>query len=106
MSRSSRERPRGKMPTHRQIIAELIAEGSWTLHELSAEVHLPVKEVLAHLVHVQKSVRPPLRFMLEPASCLNCGFVFKERRRLNAPSKCPTCRSSHIQDPKYRVDKM
>ena len=91
------------MPTHRQRIAELIAEGSWTLHELSAEVHLSVTEVLQHLVHVQKSVRPPLRFILEPAGCLNCGFVFKDRRRLNAPSKCPKCRDSHIQDPKYSI---
>lgn len=93
------------MPTCRQRIAELIAEGSWTLNDLSAEVHLPVKEVLQHLIHVRKSVRPPLRFVLEPASCLNCGFVFKDRRRLNAPSKCPKCRSSHIQDPRYSVGK-
>lgn len=94
------------MPTHRQKITELITEGLWTLHELSAEVHLPVKEVLDHLVHVQKSVRPPLRFILEPAGCLNCGFVFKDRRRLSAPSKCPKCKSSHVQDPKYYIEKL
>jgi len=92
-----------KMPTHRQRIAELIADGSWTLHELSAEVHISVKEVLQHLVHVQKSVHPPLRFILEPAGCLNCGFIFKDRRRLSAPSKCPKCRDSHIQDPRYHI---
>ena len=96
--------PQGKMPTHRQIIAELITAGSWTLNDLSVEVHLSVKEVLQHLIHVQKSVRPPLRFVLDPAGCLNCGFVFKDRRRLNAPSKCPKCKSSHIQDPTYHIE--
>jgi predicted Zn-ribbon and HTH transcriptional regulator len=93
------------MPTHRQRIAELITECSWTLNDLSVEVHLSVKEVLQHLIHVRKSVRPPLRFVIEPAGCLNCGFVFKDRRRLNAPSRCPKCRSSHIQDPVYNIEK-
>lgn len=92
--------------TYRQRITELLSEGSWTLHEISGEVHLSIKEVLAHLNHVQRSVRPPLRFVLEPAGCLNCGFVFKDRRRLNPPSRCPKCRTSHIQDPKYHIEKL
>jgi predicted Zn-ribbon and HTH transcriptional regulator len=94
------------MPTYRQKIAELITEDSWTLNDLSVEVHLPVKEVLQHLIHVRKSVRPPFRFVLDPACCLNCGFVFKDRRRLNAPSRCPKCRGTHIQDPSYHIEKL
>ena len=94
------------MPTYRQRISELITDGPWTLKDLSIEVHLPVKEVLQHLNHVRKSVRPPHRFVVDPAGCLNCGFVFKDRWRLNAPSKCPKCRSSHIQDPIYHIEKL
>ena len=91
--------------THRQRLVELISEDSFTLQELSVEIHQPVKEVLHHLKHVQKSIRPPLRFIMEPAKCLKCGFVFKDRRKLSPPSKCPKCKDSHIQDPRYGVGK-
>ena len=94
------------MLTHRQKIMELLAGGRFTLNEISARVHLPAKDVLQHLGHVQKSIRPPSRFLMEPAECLHCGFVFEERRKLSPPSKCPKCRSSHIQDPKYGVEEV
>ncbi|MFH1481598.1 MAG: transcriptional regulator [Pseudomonadota bacterium] len=90
--------------THRQRLSELLVEGPFTLKELSAEVRLPVREVLDHLKHVQKSVRPPLRFVMHPASCLRCGFVFRERRKLDPPSRCPKCKDSHVQDPRYGVE--
>ena len=91
------------MLTHRQRLVELLSEDLFTLHELSAEMHLSVKEVLHHLTHVQKSIHPPLRFVLDPARCLQCGFVFKERRKLSPPSKCPKCKDTHLQDPRYGV---
>ena len=91
------------MPTHRQNIIELISQGSLTLQELSSEIHLSMKEVLTHLAHVRKSVRPPDKFILEPAECLNCGFVFKERRKLHSPGRCPKCRKSHVREPAYRI---
>ncbi len=91
------------MSTHRQRLRELLSQGGYTLQELSAEAHLSTKEVLHHLEHVRKSVRPPLKFIVEPAMCLNCGFVFKERTKLNSPSRCPRCRQSHIREPAYRI---
>ena len=93
------------MRTYRQRIVELISGDARTLIELSAELHLSVKEVLHHLTHVQKSIRPPFRFVLEPARCLECGFVFEDRRKLNPPSKCPKCKGTHLQDPRYGVSK-
>ncbi|MFC1823316.1 transcriptional regulator [Thermodesulfobacteriota bacterium] len=91
------------MLTYRQRLIELVCEDQMTLRELSAEVKLPIKEVLGHLEHVRKSIRPPLRFNLEPAECLECGFVFKDRRRLNTPSKCPRCKSNRIQEPEFSI---
>ncbi|MBW1802180.1 MAG: transcriptional regulator [Deltaproteobacteria bacterium] len=85
-------------------MVELLSEGAVTLQELSSEVRLPMKDVLHHLKHVQKSTRPPARFQVAPAMCLNCGFVFEDRRKLHAPSKCPKCKGTHIQDPTYRID--
>ncbi|MFC1866619.1 transcriptional regulator [Thermodesulfobacteriota bacterium] len=91
------------MLTHRQNLIELLSHGPLTLQELSSEIHLTMKEVLTHLAHVRKSVRPPHKFIMEPAECLSCGFVFKERRRLRAPGRCPRCRNSHVQEPAYRI---
>ena len=91
--------------THRQSLMEILADGPYTLNDLSERVHLPIKDVLHHLTHVRRSIRPPQRFIMEPAQCLTCGFVFKERRKLSPPSKCPKCKSSHIQDPRYRTEK-
>jgi len=91
------------MLTYRKQLAELLTQGSFTLHELSVEIHLSVKEVLHHLEHVRKSTHQPLRFVMDPANCLKCGFVFKDRRRLSPPSRCPKCKSSHVQDPRYEI---
>ena len=91
------------METYRQQLAEVLRKGSFTLHELSAEIRIPVKDVLYHLGHVQRSTRPPLRFIVEPARCLKCGFRFKDRKKLGPPSRCPKCKNSHVEDPKYGV---
>ena len=91
------------MPTYRQKMVELLSESDFTLQELSSEVHLSMKDILHHLKHVQKSTRPPSRFLVDPARCLVCGFIFEDRRKLHAPSKCPKCKGTHIQDPRYRI---
>ena len=91
------------MLTHRQNIIELLSRGTYTLQELSTEAHLSMKELLTHLEHVRKSVRPPLRFVIEPAQCLACGFVFKDRKKFHSPGKCPKCRDSHISEPAYSI---
>jgi hypothetical protein len=90
--------------TYRQKINALLRENPHTLHELSSALHLSVKEILQHLGHVQKSVRRPQRFFIAPAKCLKCGFVFKDRRKLSPPSRCPRCKDSHIQDPRYGIE--
>ena len=92
------------MPTKRQIIIKLLSNGSYTLQELSSEIHLSMREVLDHLEHARKSVRSPKKFIIEPAECLNCGFIFKDRSKVHTPGKCPKCRSSHIHEPSYRIE--
>jgi len=83
---------------------DMLSKGTVTLQELSVELHMSVKEILVHLPHIQKSVRPPARFIIEPALCLNCGYVFKDRTKLHSPGKCPRCRESHVQEPGYRIE--
>lgn len=92
------------MQTHRQRIIELLTENSFTLQELSSEMGVSMKELLHHLDHARKSVRPPRRFVIEPARCMKCGFVFRDRRKLHSPSKCPRCRGTYIEEPVYRIE--
>ncbi len=93
------------MPTHRQRLIELLSEDTFTLQELSSELGLSMKEVLHHLGHARKSVRRPFEFVMQPAECLSCGFVFKDRTKLHSPGRCPRCRSSHIKEPAYRIER-
>lgn len=54
------------------------------------------KEVYHHLPHVERSLRNEASIIMEPARCLDCGFVFKKRTRFTTPGRCPVCRSEAI----------
>lgn len=92
------------MQTKRQEITDLLSNGNFTLQDISSTLHLSMREVLDHLDHVRKSVRKPQKFIIVPAECLNCGFVFKDRSKIHTPGKCPKCRSSHIHEPSYSIE--
>jgi len=85
--------------TIRREIVQLLAQGEWTAGEISRAVHIPQKEVYAHLEHIMRSLRGSFRMV--PAECLACGFRFSKRKSVQPPSRCPLCRSEHIQDPAY-----
>ncbi len=96
--------PREREKTLRQDILEHLAEGPLTARELSALVSIREKEVIPHLTHLQRSLRRhKRRLMVEPAECLACGYVFKDRRRLSRPSSCPGCRNGRIEPPVFRL---
>lgn len=63
------------------------------------------RKVEEHLSHIVKSVARDrtLKFVLEPAACKDCEFVFHERERLTRPSRCPRCRSEAISEPRYFI---
>jgi predicted Zn-ribbon and HTH transcriptional regulator len=91
------------MPTKRQEIIELLSDSRCTILEISSKLHLSMREALDHLEHVRKSVRAPQRFIITPAECLGCGFIFRERSKIHSPGKCPRCRGTHIQEPSYCI---
>ena len=69
------------------------------LREISQLFRIREKDVLDHLQHIARSAR----LKMEPAACLECGFFFKKRERLNTPSRCPLCKSESISPPRYQV---
>jgi predicted Zn-ribbon and HTH transcriptional regulator len=96
--------PRSATETPRRAIRRLLVEAPRTAYELSALAHLPEREMAGHLEHLARSLRHgDERLEIEPARCLDCGFVFRDRRRPHRPSACPGCRGQHLAAPVFRI---
>ena len=92
------------MPTIRQQIIALLTEAEMDARELSREVGIKEKEVYEHLAHIERSAAARgSMLVIRPSECLGCGYVFKDRRRLTPPGRCPRCRESHLTYPTYRI---
>jgi len=104
---AKRPRPHKVIERHetvRSALRQVLREGPLTARELSARVRISEKEVSGHLEHVARSLRHSgERLRVEPAQCLACAFVFKERTRLTKPSKCPVCRSERLDPPRFVI---
>lgn len=89
--------------TRRQKLAQLLREGPRTVLDLSRVLGAPVKSVLDDLEHVRRGVKEGEEWTVEDAACAGCGFVFRGRKRLDRPSRCPECRSEDIREPAYAI---
>lgn len=95
--------PRGD--TIRHQITELLATGTFSAKDLSAEVKVAEKEVYDHLDHIRRSmVRGPRKFVITPPECRKCGFTFTRLERLRKPGKCPACRGEAIREPLFMIE--
>ncbi len=91
--------------TARREMLEALGEGPRSAKELSAEVRLPERDVYEHLEHLRRSVSTSgQRFVVTPAECKKCGFVFSKRERLKKPGKCPVCRGESIHEPLFSIE--
>ena len=92
------------MPTIRQKIISLLSEAELSAREISSEVGIPEKEVVEHLAHIARSVSSQgKKITITPANCLACGYEFENRKRFSRPGRCPKCKKSHIQSPRFRI---
>jgi predicted Zn-ribbon and HTH transcriptional regulator len=74
------------------------------IYQLAQSLGQSEKEVMSHLPHVALSVAAHGgRFEVQAAKCRDCGYLYKDRRRLQPPGRCPRCRQSRIDGPWYRV---
>ncbi|MBU6433163.1 MAG: transcriptional regulator [Nitrospirae bacterium] len=92
--------------TPRQRIIDLITDTRLSSHQLAQMLGIPERQVEEHLVHVVKTIAhdKTRRFILDPARCQDCDFVFRGRSRLTSPSRCPHCRSEAIAAPRFGID--
>jgi hypothetical protein len=93
------------MKTIRKEIILLLVDKEMNAKEISSVVGIGEKEVYTHLSHIARSVKHQRKkLIIKPAECLGCGYVFEKRKRFTRPSRCPICKSEHIQNPMYRID--
>jgi len=90
--------------TVRQALRDALKDGPLTAHELSARAGVKEHDVVGHLEHLERTAKAHGEtFVVEPARCARCSFVFEERARFGRPSKCPSCRSTHIVAPRFAM---
>ena len=98
--------PVERQETIRQKIISLLDGRTLSARDISIDVGVSEKEVYEHLEHIQRTINKRERnFIITPAVCKKCGFVFRKRDRLNKPGKCPVCRNEVIQEPFFSVRK-
>jgi predicted Zn-ribbon and HTH transcriptional regulator len=97
--------PAPRTETVRESLAVALRHGPVTARELSAQVGVRERDVAEHLEHLAQSLEARgERLRVEPASCIECGYVFRSRDRLSRPSACPKCRSTRIDPPAFSID--
>ena len=92
--------------TARQRLMQALTGSLRSTRELARDLGLPEREVEAHLAHVVRSLKhdSTRRFLMEPSTCHGCGFVFRERRKLSRPSRCPRCREESVVPPRFGIE--
>ena len=90
------------MKTRRERIAELITDSDMSPSEIAKFLDVPVKTVLEDLKHISRSGKYGT-LMVMPARCRKCGYVF--RAEIKVPTKCPRCRSTWIEEPRFKISK-
>ena len=94
--------------TPRQRIMDLLTTmPPLTSRQIAEIVGISERQVEEHLGHIVKSVARDrsLYFVLESPACRDCDFIFRERRRLTRPSRCPKCHSEAISEPCYSIER-
>jgi predicted Zn-ribbon and HTH transcriptional regulator len=98
-------RDEGRSETVRQQLASALRAGPATARDLSRAVGASERDVLAHLVHLARSLRGRgERLEIAPATCLDCGFAFAKRERPARPSHCARCRGSRLTLPLFSIE--
>lgn len=89
--------PEQRSRTIRQDILENLTIREQTAKDLSKSVRKSEKEVYDHLEHLKNA--GDIRVI--PAKCSDCDYVFEERTKAKKPTKCPRCKSTAIEPPKF-----
>ncbi len=99
--------PTARGETVREALRNLLRAGPATARDLSVIAGIREKDVAEHLEHLARSLpHGGERLVVEPASCIACGYAFEDRHRLSRPGACPRCRSTRIDPPAFRIERI
>jgi transcriptional regulator len=92
--------------TARQRIIDYLTGTRLSSHQLAQLLGLPERQIEEHLVHVVKTIARDRarRFILEPSTCPDCQYIFRDRTKLTRPSRCPRCKGEGITAPRYGIE--
>jgi predicted Zn-ribbon and HTH transcriptional regulator len=94
--------PKPRTETVRAALLRALVDGPQSALELSRRVGVRDKDVAEHIEHIARSLRAQGRELgMEPAECLDCGYVFKKRERKTRPGACPACKGTHLAPPRF-----
>jgi predicted Zn-ribbon and HTH transcriptional regulator len=83
----------------RKDLIPVLLNSPRTLHQISREMQVPIKDVESDLKHLFKSLKhSDYKPHVTPATCRKCQFEFSGEK-LHKPSRCPKCRHSWITEP-------
>jgi predicted Zn-ribbon and HTH transcriptional regulator len=98
--------PVERQETIRQEIISVLEGKTLSAKDISADVRISEKEIYEHLEHIQRTInKSEHNFIVTPAECKKCGFIFRKRGKLKKPGRCPVCRGESIQEPLFSVKK-
>ena len=98
------EEQKSPLLTIRRRMIALLSGEKMCARELSQAMGIREKLVYEHLGHIARSVASQKRrLVILPFRCLDCGFVFKVRKRFTPPGRCPRCKKAHLERPYYRI---
>jgi len=96
--------PLARQETIRQKIMELLTGTTFSARDLSAEIGSSERDIYDHLEHIRKTLgKGGENFIIIPAACRKCNFIFRKRDKLSKPGRCPVCRSESIQEPLFSI---
>ena len=88
--------------TTRQRIADALRDAPATATDLAADLAVPTPQVYDHLRHVARSTDDE-ELLVAPPQCRDCGFDGFDDP-LNAPSRCPECKSENVAEPTFTIE--
>jgi predicted Zn-ribbon and HTH transcriptional regulator len=97
--------PPERAATIPSLIREALSAGPKSARDLSRELGVSERDVLRHVEHLERTLKAEgAKLIVDPPTCLSCGFVFHKRERLNRPSRCPVCRGERLSPARFGVE--
>ncbi|MFO8016033.1 MAG: transcriptional regulator [Candidatus Woesearchaeota archaeon] len=91
--------------TRRREIIDTLKQSKMSAQDLANEYRTELRWIIDDLKHIRRTIeKEGLSLRSEPAYCRKCGFVFRDRDKVKAPTKCPKCRSEWIEKEMFFIE--